>query len=173
MQVIEFVKGAFKSREQWEAEYPELSPLDDDWVMLQNVALTVRRQGIVLAQLAALPQTRAELLAEMEDLIDRAPAWLDAHFQGQQTMTLDLFLQGIAQTMGKQRAAIEQVVGEQVDDPESIKEALAEAPIPAPTEERSALMRGVFNAMTAHLQALADLAYDLEIKAMRGFGLDT
>jgi len=167
MQVIEAMKGAFKSREQWEAEYPEFAPLEDSRVMLQNWASTVHRQGVVLARLAVFPQTRAELEKEMQGMVDRAPAWLDAHLRGEQTMTLELFLKGIAQTLAKQRAAIERVVAQQVSDPSSIEEALAEAPVPAATddEERRDLLRGVGQAVMAHFKALVDLAYDLEVQA--------
>jgi hypothetical protein len=164
MRVIALMKEAFKSREEWEAEYPDLSPLGEDWVLAQNWALTVQRQGMVLAHLAVVPQTRTELITEMEGIVDRAPAWLDAHFQGQQVMTLDLFLEGITQTLTRQRAAIERVAAEQVDDPESIEEALAKAPVPLGTEARSDLLPGVGKAIAAHTKALVDLAYDLEIQ---------
>ncbi|HET7510156.1 MAG TPA: hypothetical protein VFJ65_07920 [Solirubrobacterales bacterium] len=169
MQVIAALKEAFKSREAWEAKYPDLSPLDDDRVLLQNWASTAQTHGMVLAHLAASPQTRTELMAEMEGMIDRAPAWLDAHFEGQQVMTLELFLHGIAQTQAKQRAAIERVVAEQVDDPAAIEKMLAQAPIPEGTEERSALIHSVGAVMTAHSEALVELAYDLDTRASRRF----
>lgn len=167
MKVIALIKGASKSREVWEAECPHLSPLDEGHRTLLNWASTVERQGILLAKLAMAPRTRAELETEMSGIVDRAPAWLDAHLQGRDTMTLELFLQGLAQTLTKQRAAIERVVAEQVVDPEPIEETLAEAPVPSGTgdEERSALMRGLGHAMTAHMKALVDLAYDLEGQA--------
>lgn len=57
-------------------------------------------------------------------------------------MTLELFLQGIAET-------------------------LAEAPVPEGTENRSDLIHGVGWARGAHLQALVDMAYDLETQAGR------
>lgn len=164
MRVIETIKGAYKSREEWEAAYPDSGPLADDLVMVQNLASAVNRQGVVLAHLAMAPRTRAELMMEMEGLVDRAPAWLDAHFRGQRVMTLQLFLHGIAQTQAKQRAAIERVVAEQVEDPEAIEETLAEAPVPSGTEEQSVLIRGVGDVMGAHLKALVDLAHDLEVQ---------
>jgi hypothetical protein len=172
LQVIAAIKGAFKSREQWEATFPDLAPIDDDWVMLQNWYSTVHRQGILLARLTVSPQTRAELETEMQDLIDRPPAWLNAHFQGQQVMTLELFFHGLAQTLATQRAAIERVVAEQVADPASIQEPLAEAPVPVGTEERGELLPGVTNAISAHLKALVDLAYNLETQAGWRFGPD-
>jgi hypothetical protein len=167
MLVIAEINGATRSREAWEAEYPDLAPPDDDWVSLWNWASTVHRQGMVLARLAVFPQTRVELEKEMQDIVDRAPAWLDAHLQGRQIMTLELFLQGLAQTLTTQRAAIERVVAEQVVDSHSIQETLAEAPIPKASkgEKRRDLLRGVSHAITAHLKALADLAYDLETQA--------
>jgi hypothetical protein len=171
LRVLDLIKGAFKSREVWEAEYPEEAPIDDDRVMLQNWASTVHRQGILLADLALFPKTRAELGAEMPGIVNRAPAWLDAHLAGRQSMTLELFLQGLAQTLATQRAAFERVVAEQVVDPASIEEALAEAPVPAGTgeEERSDLIHGVSHALMAHTKALVELAYDLETQAARIF----
>ncbi|HEU4706928.1 MAG TPA: hypothetical protein VFS64_07065 [Solirubrobacterales bacterium] len=165
LQVIARIKGAPRSREEWEAEYPELSPLDDDWVMLQNWAAIVHEQGVVLAHLAVFPQTKAELMADMRGVVNRAPAWLDAHLAGQKVMTLELFLHGLAQTLAKQRAAIERVTAEQVGDPTSIEETLERAPVPVGTEERSELFPAISAAMVAHLQALADLAYDLEVQS--------
>lgn len=167
LEVIELIKGASKSREVWETECPHLSPLDEGHRTLLNWASTVERHGLLLAWLAIDPRTRAELETEMSDIVDRAPAWLDAHLQGQETMTLELFLQGLAQTLARQRVAIKRVVAEQVVDSEPIEETLAEAPVPrgTPDEERRVLMRGVGQAMTAHMKALVDLAYDLEGQA--------
>jgi len=164
LQVIARLKGAAQSREAWEAERPDLSPLSDDWVMLQNWASIVHEQGILLAHLAVFSQTRAEVLTDMRGLTNRAPAWLDAHLEGQQVMTLDLFLHGIAQTLAKQRVAIERVVAEQVGDPEPIEQTLATAPVPAGTEQRSDLFPAVGDAVMAHTKALVDLAFDLEVQ---------
>jgi hypothetical protein len=168
MQVIARLRGASRSREEWESEYPELSPLGDDWVMLQNWASIVHEQGVILAHLAVFSQTRAELMAEMRGIVNRSPAWLDAHLEGQQVMTLDLFLHGVAETLAKQRTAIERVVAEQVSDPASIEDALAEAPVPAVTQQRSELLPAVGEVMSAHMKALVDIAYDLEVQSRRG-----
>lgn len=165
LQVIAAIKGAIKSREEWEAERPDLSPLDDDWVLLQNMASSVHAHGMALAHLAVSPQTRAELMTEMPGMANRSPAWLDAHLEGQQVMTLELFLQGIAETLAKHRVAIERVMAEQVADPAPIEETLAEAPVPTGTEKRSELIHGVGEVMGAHLKALVDIAYDLEVQA--------
>lgn len=164
-EVLRRIRGALMSREGWEAGRPDhLRPLDDDQVMLQNVASVIDRQGVILADLAVLPPTKAGLKATMPGIVNRAPAWLEAHLHGVQEMTLELFLRGIAQAQTTQREAFERVIAEQVSDPEPIEEVLAESPVPAGTEEedRSEIMSGVFHVMTAHTKALADIAYDLE-----------
>jgi hypothetical protein len=164
MRVIAAIKEASKSREEWEAIRPDLAPLDEAWVMFQNFASIVHQQGVVLAHLAIDPRTRSELTSKMPGATNRAPAWLDAHFEGQEAMTLELFFHGMAQTLTEQRVEILRVVSDQVSDPESIEGPLEEAPIPVGTEERSELMRGVGIAVAAHLKALVDIAYDLEVR---------
>jgi len=163
--VLDTIKGAFKSREVLEAERPDdVPPFDDDRAMLQNWASLIGRQGTLIAHLSVVPETRTELLERMPDMLNRAPAWMNAHVEGVEEMTLKLFMQGIAQTMAEHRKAIERVVEEQVAEPEEIEETLADAPVPAATneEDRSDLMQGVGQAMTAHTKALVDIAYDLE-----------
>lgn len=175
--VLDTIKGAFKSREVLEAERPDdVPPFDDDRAMLQNWASLIGRQGTLIAHLSVVPETRTELLERMPDMLNRAPAWMNAHVEGVEEMTLKLFMQGIAQTMGEHRKAIERVVDEQVVEPEEIEETLAEAPVPQATDEenRSDLMRGVGQAMTAHTKALVDIAYDLEtqVRAFLESGLE-
>jgi hypothetical protein len=165
LKVLGRIKEAAKSREAWEAEYPEASPLSDDWVMLQNWASIVHTLGMLLAHLAVLPETRAELMLDMSGMLNRSPAWLEAHLEGQQVMTLDLFLHGVAETLAKQRVAIERVIAEQMSDPTPIEETLAEAPVPAGTEERGQLFRPIGEVIGAHTKALVDIAYDREMQA--------
>jgi len=165
--VLDTIKGAFKSREVLEAEAPDhAAPFDDSQAMLQNWATLIGRQGSLVAHLSIVPETRVELMERMPDMLNRAPAWMDAHMRGVEEMNLKLFMRGIAQTMAEHRKAIERVVDEQVAEPESIEEALAEAPVPAGTddEDRSDLMKGVGLAMAAHTKALVDIAYDLEVQ---------
>ncbi len=164
--VLSQILGAFKSREVLEAEWPEdAPPLDDDRALLTKWASLVQRQGMILARLAATPRTRSLLLETMPGMVDRAPAWLDASIQGE-PMTWRVFFTGLAQTASVHREAIERVTAQQVDDPTSIEEALAEAPVPAasPDEDRSELMSGTVRALLAHTEALVDIAYDLELK---------
>jgi hypothetical protein len=171
MRVLEIIKGAFKSREVWEAERPDdAPPVDDDRAMLQNWTGVVERQGTILAHLSVVPPTRAELMARMPGMANRVPAWLDAHLEGNKPMTWRLFMRGLAQMQTEHRKAIERVVAEQVAEAGGIEEALTEAPVPAGTDEedRRDLMSGVFKVMTAHTKALVDIAYDLETQ-LRGF----
>jgi hypothetical protein len=165
MWVLAKIRGAFKSHDVLEAERPEgAPPYDEAGVMLQNWAALVDRQGRMLAHLSVVPSTREELMENMPGLMGRAPALLDAHFQGDQPMTWELFSRAAAQTVAVQRREIERVVAEQVSDPEEIEEVLANAPVPAGTkdEDRSDLMDGVWQAMSAHMKVLVDIAYDLE-----------
>ena len=164
--VLDTIKGAFKSREVLEEERPDdVPPLDSGSAMIHNWATLINRQGKLVAQLSIVPETRAELMERMPGMLDRAPAWMDAHMRGVEEMNLKLFMRGIAETMAEHRKAIERVVDEQVlEQNEEIEEALAQAPVPAATEDedRSDLMDGVGLAMTAHTKALVDIAYDLE-----------
>jgi hypothetical protein len=166
MWVLETIRGGFKSIEVLEAERPpHAPPYDEDRALLQNFTTTVSRQGKVLARLSVVAETRAELLERMPGLADRVPAWLDAYLEGRPT-TWEIFMRGIAQMMAEHREAIELVVEEQVADPEEIEEALADAPVPAATDEetRSELFAGVFQVLMAHTKALAGIAYDLEMQ---------
>src|ERR1044072_4761390 len=158
LKVLGRIKEAAKTQEDWEAEYPEKGTLDKDWVMLQNWASIVHTLGMLLAHLAVVPETRAELMSDMSGMLNRSPAWLEAHLEGQQVMTLDLFLHGVAQSLGKQRMAIERVVDEQVSDPAAIEEGLADPPVPDGTEERSHLFPAVGEVVAAHTKALVDIA---------------
>jgi hypothetical protein len=175
LRVIRAIMGAFKSREVLEAERPEgAPPFDDDRAMLHGWATTVDRQGVILAHLSVVPSTKAELMSRMPGLLNTAPAWLDAHLEGRDEMTAKLFMRGLAQTIAEHRLAIERVMEEQVADREAVEDALAEADVPAGTEEeaQSQLISGVGHAMMAHTKALVEIAYDLESQIRRLTGLD-
>ena len=162
--VLDTIMGAFKSRELLEAERPaHLPPYDDDRVMLENWTSVVDRQGRLLALLSVAPDTKVELMERMPNLVNLSPAWVDAQVHAK-PMTWKLLMRGLAQTATEQRDAIERVVAEQVAEPEEIEDILSAAPVPAGTEEedRSALMSGVVDALSAHTKALVDIAYDLE-----------
>jgi len=174
MLVLQSLTGAIKSREGWEAQREEDEPpMTDLEVFLENTVEEVRRHGVVLAHIAVVPETRAELQARMPGAVNRIPAWLDARVYGPPLMTPGLFIRGIAQLMGEHREAIERVVAEQVQDSEPILEMLAEAPVPEGVEEEedSAVTTGVSQAMAAHVQALADIAHDLDDRLAAIFGL--
>lgn len=126
----------------------------------------VQRQGLILARMAILPWRKAELKSSMSGIVNRAPAWMNAHFRGERAMTLELYAQGMAQTMAAQRGAFEQVLTDQVDEPAPLQELLVEAPLPAVPEaiERSALLAALAKAMTAHTEVLAGIAADADAK---------
>ena len=169
MIVLRTIQGAFKSREVLEAEAPaDALPLDDDRILLHHWAAMVDRQGTMLAHLAILPSTKADLLGRMPGMVNRSPAWLEARINSE-PMNWRLFLTGLAQTAGTHRTAIEQVMDEQMAEPEETEQVLDEAPIPTDglNEDRSALMKGVLDALLAHTQALLNIARDLETQLHR------
>lgn len=78
-------------------------------------------------------------------------------------MTIILFATGLAAALSVQRVAIERVAEEQVRDLEPIWAALAEASVPdASGASQQELIKGVSEAMIAHLRALVGIAHDLE-----------
>lgn len=161
--VLQILKGAHRSREVLETEYPDVV-WDEDRILLHNLSSIVHRQGMLLALLALVPATREELMSRMPALVDSAPAWLDAQVRGGEPMTVKLFARGLAQTLTAHRAAVERVVSEQVANDGPIHEILREAPVPAGAadEEQGPLVSGVFGAMTAHTEALCGIARDVE-----------
>jgi hypothetical protein len=126
----------------------------------------VQRQGLILARIAILPWRKAELKSSMSGIVNRAPAWMNAHFRGERAMTLELYAQGMAQTMATQRGAFEQVLADQVNEPAPLQELLAEAPISAAPEEmeRSELLSALSMAIVAHTKVLAGIAADADAK---------
>jgi hypothetical protein len=165
MVVVKSIAGAARSREVWEEERGEDEPpMSDLQIFIENTTEVVRRHGVVIAQLAMVPGTRAELQASMPDAVKRIPAWLEARVCGPPLMTPELFVRGIAQLMAEHRVAIERVVAEQVLEPEPIEESLALAPLPAggADEPNGETIAAVGQAMGAHLDALMAIARDLD-----------
>jgi hypothetical protein len=154
-----------KSREAWEAQLGEdMPPLSDDAVLLENMIAMVNRHGVLITQLAIVPETRAELQASMPDAVKRIPAWMEARVKGPPLMTTRLFILGLAQLLGEHRRAIERVAAEQVDKPEPIEEWLAGAPLPTGGEEEadSEMIAAVGQATVAHAEALVEIARDFD-----------
>ena len=134
--------------------------------MLECWRAVVQRQGLILARLSLLPWRRSELKSNMPSIMNRAPAWLDAHYRGEQTMTLELFAHGIAETMTTQRVAFEQVLVDQVSGRAPLQALLAEAPIPPDPNKlsRSELLAALAQAMSAHTEVLVGIAADVDAK---------
>ncbi len=139
---------------------------DEARAMFQFWGSVVQRQGVILARMSMFPWRKAELKSDMSGIVNRAPALMNAHFHGERVLTLELFAQGIAQTMATQRAAFEQVLAEQVSEPAPLQALLAQAPIPAAPEEmqRGELLAALAKAMSAHTEALAGIAADVDVK---------
>jgi hypothetical protein len=173
--VLKALRQRGRSREGWEELRSEGEPpMSDLQVFLENMIGEVERHGLILARLAVVPTTRKELQASARGAVGRIPAWMNAAVYGPPLMTPHLFLRGMAQLLGEQRKWFERVLQEQVADPEPIEEVLAEAPVPAGSEEEelAEITEGVGQAMAGHLRALLDIAHDLDnrLRALLGTG---
>jgi hypothetical protein len=163
--VLEALQSGRRTREEWEAlrkeDEPPMSEFD---IFLENMISEVDRHGKLLAQLAVVPKTRAELKARAEGAVDRIPAWMEASVFGPPLMTPRLFMRGLAELLAEQREGFETVIEDQVVEAEPLERVLAESPVPKGTDDE--ITKGVGHAMTAHVQALLDIAHDLD-KRMR------
>lgn len=165
MAVIHAIKQSLLARQIWEAERGEDDPpLEEGRVVLQAAIAHLRCHGILIGHLALLPKTRAELRTRMADAIDFVPAWMEARVYGVETMTGRLYACGQCQVLREHRAAIEQVVSEQIANPEHIEGVLAEAPIPEARDDEvgSEIMQGGAEAMRAHMEVLVTIARALD-----------
>jgi hypothetical protein len=165
MVVVQAITAAPRSREGWEElRGPDQPPISEQEVFLENMTEIVKRHGLVIAKLAISPETRAELEASMPGAVERVPAWLEASVNEPPLMTVRLFISGLAELMGVHRGAIERVVAEQVREPLPIEAMLAAAPLPGCGEDESdaELMGAVGAAIGAHLEALVEIARDLD-----------
>jgi hypothetical protein len=167
--VLEALKKSRRTREDWEELRKEDEPpMSDIDVFLENMIGEVERHGKILAQLAVVPETRAWLMGRAEGAVDRVPAWMDASIFGPPLMTPRLFMRGLAELLTEQREGFEAVIEDQMVEAEPLEQILAESPIPKGTDDESdsEISQGVGHAMTAHVQALLDIAHDLD-KRMR------
>jgi len=158
------LQGAFKSREVLEAELlPEERPVNDDYLELDQWASLIDRQGVLLAYLSVVPETRAELAATMPDLLERAPAWLEAIERGG-AVTLEVFARGLLETVTIQRREFERVVAEQTHDREPIQRRFARPLVDEAMAGRNPpeFLAAVIDATNVHSHALLEIAADLE-----------
>ncbi len=116
-------------------------------------------------------------MGSAEGAVDRVPAWMEASIFGSPLMTPRLFMRGLAQLLAEQREGFEAVIEDQVIEAESLEWLLDEAPVPegGDGEPDGELTQGLGRAMTAHVQALLDIAHDLDerMRALPGMGLDS
>jgi hypothetical protein len=167
--VLEALEKGGRTREEWEELRKEDEPPMSDFdVFLENMVGEVERHGKILAQLAVVPETRARLMERADGAVDRVPAWMEASVFGSPLMTPRLFMRGLAELLTEQREGFEAVIEDQVVEAEPLEQLLAESPVPGETDDESdsEITQGVGHAMTAHVQALLDIAHDLD-KRMR------
>jgi hypothetical protein len=167
--VLKALNKGRRTREEWEELRKEDEPpMSDIDVFLENMVGEVERHGRILAQIAVVPETRARLMQRAEGAVDRVPAWMEASIFGSPLMTPRLFMRGLAELLNEQREDFETVIEDQMVEAEPLEQVLAESPVPEGTDDESdsEISQGVGHAMTAHVQALLDIAHDLD-KRMR------
>lgn len=163
--VLEALEKGGRTREEWEELRKEDEPPMSDFdVFLENMVGEVERHGKILAQLAVVPETRARLMERADGAVDRVPAWMEASVFGSPLMTPRLFMRGLAELLTEQREGFEAVIEDQVVEAEPLERLLAESPVPEGTDDESdsEITQGVGHATTAHVQALLDIAHDLD-----------
>jgi hypothetical protein len=167
--VLEALNKGKRTREEWEElRREDEPPMSDIDVFIENMIGEVERHGKILAQVAMIPETRAWLMERADGAVDRVPAWMEAAIFGSPLMTPRLFMRGLAQLLAEQREGFEAVIEDQVIEAEALEQVLAESPVPMGTDDESdsEITQGVGRAMVAHVQALLDIAHDLD-KRMR------
>ena len=139
-------------------------PVSDFQLLLDNLISDVKRYSAILANISIVPETKRRIHEESRDATERIPVWMDAAVNGPPLMTPRLFMHGLAQLLGAQRKDFEQVIAEQVTEPGPIEALLDSAPIPqaGENESDSELTDGVGEASSAHMQALVEIARDLD-----------
>jgi len=132
--------------------------------MANELANLLHLQGMMIAHLAMDPETSEELIAAAPQASQRVPAWMELHVFGPRPDAVRLFTLGYAQILGEQRAALERIIDDQIEDPEPIIEILAEYPVPTGEdgEDPDELMSLSAGAFHANFQASLAVARDLD-----------
>jgi hypothetical protein len=165
MAVLRALKMGLLARQIWEAERDEGEPPPPEGqIVLQSSIAFLRCQAAIIANLAVVPETRAELKAKMPDTVEYVPMWMEARVFGVETMTSRLYACGMCHVLRQHREAIERIIEEQVSEPEPLEEMLEEAPIPPATDDEggSEILSGGTEAVNAHMKVLVDIAHDLD-----------
>lgn len=148
-----------------EARGPDDPPLSDAFLALNSLANFLRILSLMIAYLAKDENTRSELLKTVEHAAERVPAWMELRVFGPDDEPDRKFVLGMAQLLGDQRAMIERIVDEQVEDREPIDRFLDEhssIPTGAADEDVEELLMRTGLAMQANFQAAMIIARGLD-----------
>ena len=165
MALLRSLSTATNYGERYEAERrPGDPPLSDSSAKLNGIAAFLKLQGLFIAHLSLEPDTSSELVANAVHAAERVPAWMELRVFGASARSGRLFALGCAQLLAEQRAVLERIVDEQIEDPEPIEAILAECPIPAGEESESAeeIFARSGAALQANFQATLVIARDLD-----------
>jgi len=151
-------------RELEEEHDPDSPPLSGAFLALNSLANFIWLLNLVIAYLAKDEDTRAELTEATEHAAERVPAWMDMRVFGPGDEPEHKFVLGLTQLLADQRATIERLVDEQVEDPEPITRFLAEHPVPSggEGEDTEKLLVAASPAVQANFQSALVIARELD-----------
>jgi hypothetical protein len=151
-------------RELEEERDPDSPPPSDGFLALNSLVNLTWLLDLVIAYMAKDEDTRAELTEASKHAAERVPAWMEMRVFGPGDKPEHKFVLGLTQLLADQRATIERLVDEQVENPEPIVRYLAEYPLPSGTEgeDTEELLLVAGPAMEANFQSALLIARELD-----------
>lgn len=165
MAIFQVLNRAPAHRRKLEEEHdPDSPPLSDVFLALNSLANVVWLLDLVIAYMAKGEDTRAELIEASEHAAKRVPAWMEMRVFGPGDEPEHKFILGLTQLLADQRATIERLVDEQVEDPEPIARWLAEGSLPCEMEgdDTEKLLMAAGLAMQANVHSALVIARELD-----------
>ncbi len=165
MAIFKVLNRAPAHRRKLEEEHdPDSPPLSDVFLALNSLANVVWLLDLVIAYMAQSEDTRVELIKTSKHAAERVPAWMEMRVFGPGDKPEHKFVLGLTQLLADQRATIERLVDEQVENPEPIARCLAEGSLPCRAEgdatEKLLMTAGL--AMEANLQSALIIAREID-----------
>ncbi len=151
-------------REIEEEHDPDSPPLSKVFLALNSLANVAWLLDLAIAYMAKDEDVRAELIEASRHAAERVPAWLDMRVYGPGDEPEHKFVLGLTQLLADQRATIERIVDEQVENPEPIARCLAKGSVPCTAEgdDTEQLLMAAGLAMEANFQSALVMARELD-----------
>jgi len=166
--VLSSLAGAYRApQDRSGRERAAPAPLSEVRRTLGSFLELLRRQGVILRELALNPGTRREIESRIEGATRRLPATMESQVYGT-PMTPRRFMESVAGLLGLHREAILRVAREQSEGPGEIERVLVLAPVPeGEGYDDAELTEAVMEAATAHSEAERLMAAQLD-ESLRG-----